>query len=67
MKADDDTLSLSSVTDNDKVYHEACTSISFGNNYTVGTSGDVTATAPSVTLGPNTNINGEFAVTTAVP
>ena len=63
----DDDLTFSNVTHNDTRSHEACTSITYGPDYVVGASGDVTATAPLITLGPGTTINGTFAAFSSVP
>ncbi|MFT5139820.1 MAG: hypothetical protein ACI9H8_000955 [Lysobacterales bacterium] len=62
-----DDLTFSNVTHNDSQDHEACESITYGPNYVVGASGNVTATAPSVTLGPGTTISGVFTVITPAP
>jgi len=65
--AGDDTLSFSSVTHSTTLSHEACTSITYGPAYVLSSSGFVTATAPSITLGPGTTINGTFTAISAVP
>lgn len=65
--AGNDDLSFSSVQHNNVRYHEACDSITYGPGYTVGSSGRVTAIAPSVSLGPNTSIQGVFRVLSVTP
>ena len=63
----DDDLTFSNVTHNDTQIHEACTSITYGPDYVVGASGDVTAIAPQITLGPGTRISGTFSASGFVP
>jgi len=63
----DNDLTFSNVTHNDTQSHEACVSITYGPDYVVGPSGDVTATAPLITLGPGTTINGTFTAYSSVP
>ena len=63
----DDTLTFSSTTHNDTQSHEACTSITYGPGYTIGASGEVTATAPTIILGPGTTINGTFTAISLTP
>jgi hypothetical protein len=65
--ADDDTLSFSSVTHSATHIHEACTSITYGPAYVISASGVVTATAPTITLGPGTTIEGIFTAFSAIP
>jgi hypothetical protein len=65
--ATDGDLSFSSVTHNDTQSHEACNSISYGPGYVIGEGGDVTATAPHISLGPGTSINGTFRAISAIP
>jgi hypothetical protein len=65
--AADDDLVISNVTHDNTQNHKACNSITYGPNYTVGPSGVVTATAPSITLGPNTTINGVFTAIISIP
>jgi hypothetical protein len=63
----DGDLSFSSVTHSDTQSHEACNSISYGPGYVIGEGGVVTATAPHISLGPGTSINGTFRAINAVP
>ena len=63
----DTDLVISSATHNDKRYHQACNSITYGPSYTIGASGDVTAIAQTITLGPGTSISGKFRAILAVP
>jgi len=63
----DDTLTFSNTTHDDTRNHEACTSITYGPDYTIGANGDVTATAPTIILGPGTTINGIFAAIILTP
>jgi len=63
----DDTLTYSNTTHSDTRSHNACTSITYGPDYTIGANGDVTATAPTIILGPGTTINGTFAAITLTP
>jgi len=65
--ATDDDLSFSSVIHGDTQSHEACNSISYGPDYVIGEGGVVTATAPHISLGPGTSINGTFRAINAVP
>jgi hypothetical protein len=65
--AADGDLSFSGVTHSDTQSHEACNSISYGPGYVIGEGGDVTATAPHISLGPGTSINGTFRAINAVP
>jgi len=65
--ADENNLVFSSVTHNDTQNHEACTSITYGPDYTLDASGVVTATAPTIILGPGTSINGIFRAINAIP
>jgi monoamine oxidase len=65
--AGDDDLVFSNVTHSDVQIHDACNSVTYGPNYVVSASGDVTVTAPSITLGPDTTINGVFSARAAVP
>jgi len=65
--AGDDDLVFSNVTHTDIQIHVACNSVTYGPNYVVGASGDVTVTAPSITLGPGTTINGIFSAIAAIP
>jgi len=65
--AGDDDLVFSNVTHSDVQIHEACISVTYGPNYLVGPSGDVTVTAPFIVLGPETTIDGVFSAIAAVP
>jgi len=65
--AGSDDLTFSNVNHSNTQNHEACVSITYGPNYQVGASGDVTATAPMITLGPGTTINGTFTAYSSVP
>jgi hypothetical protein len=63
----DDQLTFSNVTHNNTQNHQACISITYGPGYAVGANGNVTATAPSITLGPGTTISGVFTAISSVP
>ena len=65
--AGSDDLTFSNVTHSNTQNHEACLSITYGPNYQVGPSGNVTATAPLITLDPGTTINGTFTAYSSVP
>ncbi|MCP4203887.1 MAG: hypothetical protein GY769_18375 [bacterium] len=54
-------------THNNTQNHEACNSITYGPSYTVGASGVVTATAPSVILANGTMVIGQFTADSSVP
>lgn len=53
--------------DNGVATYEACTSIVFGPNYTVGATGNVTATSPLIVLANGTTIIGTFTAINALP
>lgn len=63
----DADLVVSGVNVNDNQSDEACNSITYGPGYTLGAGGVVTATAPTIILGPGTSINGTFRAINAVP
>jgi hypothetical protein len=60
-------LSFSNVAHSDTQSHEACNSISYGPDYVISEGGVVTATAPHISLGPGTLINGTFRAISAIP
>jgi hypothetical protein len=60
-------LVISNTTHYDRRFHRACDNIAYGPDYTVGAGGNVTAIARTITLGPGTAINGEFAAIIAPP
>ncbi len=60
-------LTFAGVTHNNTQNHQACNSITYGPSYTVGASGVVTATAPSVILGNGTTVIGQFTADSSVP
>ncbi len=62
-----ENLSFSNLTHNDSQNHAACSSITYGPAYLVAAGGDVTATAPSVTLNPGTTIEGVFTIISTTP
>jgi len=63
----DTDLTFSNLTHLDAQVHQACNSITYGPGYILTAAGSVEATAPSVTLGPGTTINGLFTINSAVP
>ena len=63
----DNDLTISNTTDNGTVAYQACNSIHFGPHYEVGATGNVTAQAPTVSLGNDVSIRGTFTVDTSVP
>lgn len=65
--AADNDLDFSSITHTNTLFHEACDSVSYGDGYTVGAAGNVTAIAPSVSLGPGTRIDGRFRTLAVTP
>lgn len=62
-----ENLSFSNLTHNDSQNHAACNSITYGPAYLVAAGGEVTATAPSVTLNSGTTIEGVFTIISTMP
>jgi hypothetical protein len=65
--AQDDELVFANVVQTGTQNHSACVKINYGPDYTLTAGGEVTATAPSVSLGPNTSISGIFTVRSEIP
>ena len=65
--AGENNTSLGNITDNQRVFYEACNSVTLEGLYSIGQTGDVTVVAPVVSLEPGVSISGEFKVINIVP
>lgn len=62
-----ENLSYLNITHSNSQSHTACSSITYGPAYLLAAGGEVTATAPLVTLNPGTTIEGVFTIISTIP